>query len=417
MKKMAGIILATTVFLGASLFPLESKAAGVTKFKDVPSSHWAKSAIDAAVQKGYFKGYSDGTFRPNATITRAEFAVLLSRLSKNEVKDYKEDFQDVKGHWAESAVNQAVGMGFINSKDYTNGFQPGKALTRREMAKWMASGLAANDKDYQTALDDTSTEAALVPVAEFYKGGLLKADYPYVSVALGTGLMAGYPDGTFGPNKTTTRAETAVILSRLDRVQDKKAASFKDLNEMREVGLTGTNLTSATPHIYGYNSSKEDLASFDRIIEKPFNMTSNRGEMTIHRMIVADAISSSKVNNLYGSIFIDSKYNIPISLNKYEVFIEVTVIPYTNNLNNLAFANSTVNTLTNGSSFNSGSVKKFGIVNLPQVDFVDSGFFKKNVSKRFWMRGAINREWIEETIINGGSIVVGKDRTRFYIPE
>lgn len=399
------------------MLPLESKAAGSTQFKDIPSTHWAKSAIDAAVQKGYFKGYSDGTFRPNATITRAEFAALLSRLSKNEEKENKGNFKDVMGHWAESAVNLAVSMGFINSTDYTNGFQPGKALTRREMAKWMASGLAANDTDYQLALDDTRTGSALVPVAEFYKGGLSKVDYPYVSVALGTGLMAGYPDGTFGPNKTTTRAETAVILSRLNRVQEKKADSFKDLNEMREVGLTGTNLTSATLHIYGINSSKEDLASFDRVIEKPFNLISNRGKMTIHRMIIADAISSSKVNNLYGNIFIDNKYNIPISLNKYEVFMEVTVVPYTNNLSNLSFANSTVNTLTNGSSFNSGSVKKYGIVNLPQVDFVDSGFFKKNVSRRFWMRGSINREWIEETITNGGSIIVGKDRARFYIPE
>ncbi|ULO04821.1 S-layer homology domain-containing protein [Paenibacillus sp. 19GGS1-52] len=39
-------------------------------FKEVPSSHWAKYAIDQAVAKGYFKGYSDGTFKPNSQVTR-----------------------------------------------------------------------------------------------------------------------------------------------------------------------------------------------------------------------------------------------------------------------------------------------------------------------------------------------------------
>lgn len=138
------------------------------------------------------------------------------------------------------------GMGFISTMDYPNGFKPGTSLTRTEMAKWMASGLAAKNEDFKQALSDT--EDTLVPVAEYHKGGLNKSDYPYVSVVLGTGLMAGYPDGTFGPSKTTTRAEVAVILARYETVQDKKASSYQDLNEMREVGLTGTNLLSATPH-------------------------------------------------------------------------------------------------------------------------------------------------------------------------
>lgn len=49
------------------------------KFKDVPDTHWAAKAIDELSEKGIIKGYEDGTFRPDESITRAEAAVMLSR--------------------------------------------------------------------------------------------------------------------------------------------------------------------------------------------------------------------------------------------------------------------------------------------------------------------------------------------------
>ncbi|MGG1880717.1 S-layer homology domain-containing protein, partial [Paenibacillus cisolokensis] len=130
-------------------------ASAASSFKDVPADHWARSAIESAVHKGYFKGYSDGTFRPNANITRAEFAALMARVSNNEMEGGQGTFSDIQGHWAQSAIAQAIGMGFISAQDYPNGFKPGTALTRREMAKWMASGLAAKHEDFKQAVSDT----------------------------------------------------------------------------------------------------------------------------------------------------------------------------------------------------------------------------------------------------------------------
>ncbi|MFJ2047243.1 S-layer homology domain-containing protein [Paenibacillus taichungensis] len=205
----------------------------------------------------------------------------------------------------------------MKSSDYPNGFKPGMALTREEMAKWLSSGLAAQDEDYKQALKDT--ENTLVPVAEYYKGGLKKAAYPYVSVVLGTGLMGGYPDGTFGPGKTTTRAEAAVILSRYEQVQKSKATSYRDLNEMREVGLTGTNLTSATPFVYSKYENANYLNSFDLITEKPFSLRNNLGEMIVHRMIIADAPTASTVKNMYGKMFIDKDFDRFIDEDRYMV--------------------------------------------------------------------------------------------------
>lgn len=392
----------------------EPVSAATTKFKDVPASHWASSSIEAAVKKGYFKGYSDGTFRPNANISRAEFAVLMSRVSNNEVTDGLGVFSDVKGHWAESGIKRAVGMGFISQSDYPNGLKPGTALSRSEMAKWMASGLASKNGDFKQALSDTKD--TLVPVAEYHKGGLKKADYSYVSVVLGTGLMAGYIDGSFGPNKTTTRAEVAVILARYDQVQDKQASSFRDLNEMREVGLTGTNLLSATPYVYGELINSDKVASFDRFANKPYNMLYNRGKMTVHRMIVVDAKTATNHRNIYGNMFMDKNFDRIFNSDYYPVFIETTVVPNDNtSLTNAAFSPSTVYNFTKAKGFKSGTLKKYGITALPsEGDFLKSGFFKKDVPRRFWMLRHMPREWIESY---SGTMGTGNTLVSFSIPK
>ena len=53
-------------------------------FKDLKKDHWAYGAIQSAIARGYFKGYEGGTFKPNAPVTRAEFAALLDRVSTNQ---------------------------------------------------------------------------------------------------------------------------------------------------------------------------------------------------------------------------------------------------------------------------------------------------------------------------------------------
>ena len=104
MKKWLPILLSGAIGLGAISVPASVNAAGV--FMDVKADHWAKSAIESAASKGYFKGYADGTFKPNDTLTRAEFAATLARLSKVGATDTTEKvFADLSGHWSETEVN------------------------------------------------------------------------------------------------------------------------------------------------------------------------------------------------------------------------------------------------------------------------------------------------------------------------
>ncbi|WP_025680121.1 S-layer homology domain-containing protein [Paenibacillus massiliensis] len=415
MKKLALAVCAGITFTSAvtALVGTSNIVVAAAAFKDVSSTHWAKASIDAAVNKGYLKGYSDGTFRPNAPVTRAEFAAILSRISTNQVVDGKGSFADLKGNWSEQEVTKALGMGFMSPSDYPGGFKPSTQLTRREMAKWMASGLASAQEDFHKALEDTKD--TLVPVAEYYKGGLDKVDYPYVSVALGTGLMNGYEDGSFGTAKTTTRAEVAAILSRYEEVQKKEASSFRDLNEMREVGLTGTNLTSATDYEYVTIKATGVVADFNQVRDQAFKLRNNLGTQTLHRMIVVDATTDKKPKNLYGKMFIDKKFTGFVDAARYNVFIETTVTPSGDNLNNLAFANANGDRLLSGSNFTSGALGKYGVNALPEDEYVMSGFFRKGKIQRFWMEKTISKQHAPDMRSEG--ITINGKHMLFYIPE
>ncbi|WP_229696533.1 X2-like carbohydrate binding domain-containing protein [Paenibacillus albidus] len=99
-------------------------------FSDVGAKHWGAGAINAVAGMGLMKGYNDGTFRPAQTLTRAEMASVLAKLSP-DISPAGNGFGDTTGHWAEEAIAKAQGAGILNGyKDGT--FRPAKLLTRAE---------------------------------------------------------------------------------------------------------------------------------------------------------------------------------------------------------------------------------------------------------------------------------------------
>ena len=97
-------------------------------FTDTPSA-WYNKSINAAVQRGIMKGYPDGRFRPNAPITRAEFTQMIAQIDN---KPYGiAPFADVKGHWAELAIGREYQAKRIMG--YPDGtFRPNAHITRCE---------------------------------------------------------------------------------------------------------------------------------------------------------------------------------------------------------------------------------------------------------------------------------------------
>ena len=114
-----------------------------TKFKDANNS-WYSDEINFAANKGFIKGYSDGTFRPNQAITRAEFAQMIAVFVKDGYPGTGE-LKDVKGHWASDAINELYGN--KNIKGYDDGtFKPDQKLTRAEAVTILNSVFGRNTK-------------------------------------------------------------------------------------------------------------------------------------------------------------------------------------------------------------------------------------------------------------------------------
>lgn len=101
-------------------------------YSDVSGTAWYAAAVSTLSKMGVISGYPDGTFRPNAPITRAEFAAMIARFDET-AKSADTPFTDISGHWAENAIGKAYGNGWVEGSSKTV-FCPESNLTRAETA-------------------------------------------------------------------------------------------------------------------------------------------------------------------------------------------------------------------------------------------------------------------------------------------
>ena len=122
----------TTMFARLLTEQMEANKSYPASFSDVTSAHWAANYIGYMEQFGIVRGYSNGTFRPNAPITRAEFAAICCRFE--QLTDGAAAFTDVPAsHWAAKSIAYAATRGWVTG--YADGtFKPGNNITRAEVA-------------------------------------------------------------------------------------------------------------------------------------------------------------------------------------------------------------------------------------------------------------------------------------------
>ncbi len=171
----------------------------------------------------YLSGYPDGTFGPDRNMTRAEVAQMFYALLNDQNVPATVSFSDVPdGAWYADAVETLASLGMFTG--YPDGtFHPNSTITRAEFAA-AALSFADMAPSARCSFPDVSAQ-------DWF--------YPYVASAAEYGWIGGYPDGTFRPSGSITRAEVAVIVNHMlgrtpdqsfvDRSLD-RLVSFSDLN-------------------------------------------------------------------------------------------------------------------------------------------------------------------------------------------
>ncbi|MDP2210426.1 MAG: S-layer homology domain-containing protein [Candidatus Aquicultor sp.] len=166
-------------------------------FSDTQAAAWYMTYVKKLVTAGIIDGYSDGSFRPNANITRAEFCkIVLAALGETPLGGAALSFKDTGGHWAQGHIEKAKSLGFIDG--YKDGsFRPNAGITRAEICKMVAYAKQYRLGEHLNAFPDCSGHWAEI----------------YIATAQENGVVSGFPDGTFRPSAKATRAEASKMIS------------------------------------------------------------------------------------------------------------------------------------------------------------------------------------------------------------
>lgn len=209
-----------------------SLAVSATALAAIPSDiggHWAQGTIIQWTTNGYIAGYPDGTFKPDNSITRAEFVVMVNK-AMGYNKRGNAYFSDVSAaHWAYAEIMKGVEAGYITGNgDGT--FRPDAPVTRQEAAV-MISKILGLDQDYASAAK--YVDYRYIPSwAAGYVGAVSKA-----------GIMTGYPDGDFKSDRVLTRAESVVSLDKTKNYDGKVEEDKDDREVFEDYRLTSSSLS------------------------------------------------------------------------------------------------------------------------------------------------------------------------------
>jgi exo-poly-alpha-galacturonosidase len=167
-------------------------------FDDV-SNHWSAESVRVFSRLGVVNGYEDGTFKPDANITRGEFAAIVAKtfnIGTGELKAVS--FKDINESWAKDAIMALASNGIING--YEDGtFQPGANITRAEMIAMISRIINLNTVQGPSNIAFNDID---------------KWNKAQIEAAAKAGIINGLGEGSFAPGKNSTRAEALTVLLR-----------------------------------------------------------------------------------------------------------------------------------------------------------------------------------------------------------
>ncbi len=176
-------------------------------FRDI-KNHWAQNVIQELAMKRIITGFPDGTFQPDAKISRAQYAAMLVQAFNPDLKLKSQNFPDVKSDfWAKDLIQQAYRSGFLvgfpekrGEINSGNTFQPNRNIRRTEVIVSLVNGLGLNaDDGMKTQPDSDESE---IP-------GWAKQQ---VNIAVTHNLIAPQPNSKLVLNQDATRADVAWMI-------------------------------------------------------------------------------------------------------------------------------------------------------------------------------------------------------------
>ncbi|MDD2217387.1 MAG: S-layer homology domain-containing protein [Eubacteriales bacterium] len=202
---IATLTIALTAATAATAFAGVGETGQSKPFIDVLKTNWAHSSIETITDKGIIKGYPDGTFKPDAKLTYGEFIKMATIIHAGEDvgNAASKDNSGNALNWAANYYNKALNLKYFRISQITSS-QLNHDITRRDMALIISAILGDvkinNYDEIQSGITDVD----------------FKTIYEYdITKAYALGIITGYPDGTFKPENTLTRAESAVVIERL----------------------------------------------------------------------------------------------------------------------------------------------------------------------------------------------------------
>jgi|LSQX01.1.fsa_nt_gb hypothetical protein len=202
------LALALTMLMASCLAPPAGAAAVPVDMQD----HWAAGQVAEWMEAGLVGGFPDGTFRPDESITRAQFITMVNTVLGLQEKapisyaDVRED------DWFALEIAKAKKSGYVSGYP-DNTIRPHNTITRQEIAVILAGIL---ELDPNPAGVDGFKDAGLV--ASWSKGAM--------GAVTAAGILSGFPDGTCRPTDTATRAQAVVMLSKAAGAMYTEAGSY-----------------------------------------------------------------------------------------------------------------------------------------------------------------------------------------------
>ena len=196
-------LLTLFILIFISIFAFVPQSQAADQFVDI-NGHWAESAIQKMAEAGIASGFPDAAFRPDNKISRAEFAVLIVKAFDLESKNGKV-FTDTSQHWAKDQIAAANTYGVVNGYNDST-FGPDDPITREQMALMIVKAAKLQISPGTLNCRDSAQVSSWAKDA--------------VATAYAQKILSGMPDGNFKPQDHASRAQAIIVLSKTLELHD-----------------------------------------------------------------------------------------------------------------------------------------------------------------------------------------------------